>query len=338
MPDNDIILKTNNLEIGYFHHNKKLPVFSHISLTARRGELISLIGRNGSGKSTLLKSIVRINKILGGDILLEGQSIYNYKLKEWAKKIAFVSTEPLTVSNLAVKELVTLGRHPYTNWMFYLTDKDNEIIEEAISLVKINHLASKNIDEISDGERQRAMIARALAQNSQVILLDEPTAYLDLPNKYEIIHLLHDLARNEQKTIIFSSHDLNISIGEADKLWLMDKDITLEGAPEDIILNGTFSHIFDNSIVCFDSNTGEIKLTRSIKKEVYLEGEEKPYLWTKRALERTGYIITKNQNNAIKINITRQANELKWNITINGINKVFNSIYDLNVYLKLTKD
>ncbi len=332
--DTDKILRISDLEIGYFHNKKRTSVFNNISLSARKGELVGLIGKNGIGKSTLLKTIARLNKRLAGEIFLNNKKILDYDLREWAKNISFVSTDPLNISNLTVKELISLGRHPYTNWMFLLSKFDEEIINKAISLVKINHLVSKNIDEISDGERQRVLIARALAQNTDIIILDEPTAFLDLPNKYEIIHLLHELSKNEWKTIIFSSHDLNISITEADKIWLMDDKNIYEGAPEDLVLNGIFEHLFDNSLVNFDKTTGEVKLSRKQISEIYLTGSGNGFFWTKRALERLNYQVNEKINNPVKVNISSSGKKFIWELELNKKKFAFNSIYELNLHLK----
>ncbi|MFC2138121.1 ABC transporter ATP-binding protein [Bacteroidota bacterium] len=331
---NDKILNISDLEIGYFQKNQKKSIFKNISLSARKGELIALIGRNGVGKSTLLKSIARINNFINGKILIHGKPIHEYNLKDWAKKLSFVSTEPVNITNLTVKELVTLGRHPYTNWMFSLTNEDHEVIDKSISIIKINHISSKNIDEISDGERQRALIARTLAQNTDIIILDEPTAYLDLPNKFEIIHLLRELSKNENKTIIFSSHDLNIAITEADKIWLMDEKNIFEGAPEDLVINGTFERLFDNSEVNFNKSSGEVKLMHKSTGEVFLSGSGIEYIWTQRSLERLSIVVSIDKTLPIKVRIVNVNNIINWELELYDEKFVFNSIYELNLHLK----
>ena len=335
--DNEIILDISDLEIGYLKQKKKLPVFKDISLSARKGELIALIGKNGIGKSTLLKTLARINNLLSGEIYIKNKSILKYTLKEWAKTISYVSTDPVRISNLTVKELVTLGRHPYTNWKFSLNEEDHNIIDQSISIVKIEDLELKNIDEISDGERQRALIARTLAQNTDIIILDEPTAYLDLPNRFEIIHLLHELSRNEQKTIIFSSHDLNLAISLADRIWLMEGEKIFEGAPEDLVLNGAFEHIFDNSIISFDKSTGQIKMVRNNMNEVFVNGSGNAYSWTKKAIERLNFKISDNNKCIIKVNITEKQDKLQWELEINGKKFAYNNIYELNLHLNQIK-
>jgi len=334
---NDFILTISELEIGYFNQKKISSVFKNISLSVREGELIALIGRNGVGKSTLLKTIARINRFVNGEIQINNRPINQYTLKEWAKKISFVSTDPVYISNLTVRELVSLGRHPYTNWMFSLSEKDRNIINKSINTVRINDLEFKNIDEISDGERQRALIARTLAQNTDIIILDEPTAYLDLPNRFEIIYLLHELSKNKQKTIIFSSHDLNLAISLADKIWLMEGASIFEGAPEDLVLNGTFEHIFDNSLINFDKITGQIKLIRESIDEIYVSGSGNAYIWTKKAVERLNFNISKNSNSLIKVYITEKQKKLIWELEINGKKFVYNNIYELNLHLNQIK-
>lgn len=335
MDDNtNILLNIVDLDIGYVQQKKAFPVFQNINITAIEGELIGLIGRNGIGKSTLLRSIARINRTIQGNIYLRSKSIYEYKLKNWAKELSFVSTEPVKIQNLTVKELVTLGRYPYTNWAFNINKHDEDIIEKSISLVNISHLKNKNIDEISDGERQRAMIARTLAQDTDVILLDEPTAFLDLPNKYEIIHLLNNLARNENKTILFSSHDLTIALSEADKIWLMENDTIYEGAPEDLVLKGIFGHLFDDSGIVFDINTGDIKLKNKKQSEIYVQGHGPEYNWTIKALDRMGYNVSENKELPLKVFITSENNTRSWELYNNNEKIVFNSIYKLTLRLK----
>ena len=236
-------ISLSNLSIGY----RRRVVACNLNLSADESELIALIGRNGAGKTTLMRTIARLHPALSGEIMIAGKPLVQYSRTELAGMLGIVSTEPVSVSHLTVKQLVSLGRFPHTNWIGKLAGKDIGMIEEAMQLTNIKLLAQKTLHEISDGERQRAMIARTLAQDTDVILLDEPTAFLDIPNRYEIINLLRHLARTKQKTILFSTHDLNIAMQEADKIWLMDDGVVYEGVPEDLTFNRQVSQMFDRT-------------------------------------------------------------------------------------------
>jgi len=214
----DILLRTEELEIGFrTAGTRNISLMSEISVNARQGELITLIGRNGSGKSTLLRSLMRLQPVLSGSILLNNRNIEDHSRREFAMLCGFVSTEAISTGNLSVYELVALGRFPYTNWIGKVRAEDRDLIDSSLERVGLMALKDKMLAEISDGERQRAMIARALAQDTDLLILDEPTAFLDLPNRYEVIKLLKDLTR-QGKSVIFSTHDLNIVIDQVDKI------------------------------------------------------------------------------------------------------------------------
>ncbi|MCH7658592.1 MAG: ATP-binding cassette domain-containing protein, partial [Bacteroidetes bacterium] len=241
MRNREPVLLTNELEIGFtVSKYRKDSVYSGINISAANGELVALIGQNGIGKSTLLRTLANLQKALSGEILIKDTEISEYKRIEIARIISFVSTEPVRIANLKVFELVALGRFPHTNWAGRLKQGDRKVVQEAIRLVGLEGFEQKPVSEISDGERQRAMIARTLAQETGIVILDEPTAFLDLPGKYEIIQILNDLASNTGKTIIFSTHDLNIALHQADKIWLMLPGEIVAGAPEDLVLKPRF--------------------------------------------------------------------------------------------------
>ncbi len=349
MKNNDIILNIQNLDIGY---SSAKAILSDIRLTANRGELIALIGRNGAGKSTLLRTISKLQKPLSGDIIIDKKNINSFSRNELAKMISFVSTEAININNLKVVDLVSLGRFPHTNWFGKLKVHDLTLINEAISMVSMEDYVNNNVNEISDGERQRVMLARTLAQDTEVIILDEPTAFIDLPNKYEIISILNQLAKNRNKTIIFSTHDLNIAIQQADKIWLMlpndthkQKGEIIEGAPEDLILNNTFSMIFDNKKLNFDKTNGDFKIFNQNTKAtnrlglIIEESIEPIYTdWTKKALERLGFEVDCNKSLKENIIIKKDADKIQWLFEKNNDKFVFNSIYELSVKLKASCD
>ncbi|OFX86435.1 MAG: hypothetical protein A2W99_13435 [Bacteroidetes bacterium GWF2_33_16] len=326
MKTSNKILEIKNLEIGYPVSKKSFySLFSDINLTAKKGELVAVIGKNGVGKSTLLRSIAGLQDSIHGQVTINDILISDYSRSEFAGLVSFVSTEIVHVNNLRVFDLVALGRFPHTNWFGKLEEKDIVAVNRALEMVGMKGFASKNINEISDGERQRVMIARTLAQDTQLIILDEPTAFLDLPNKYEIVHLLNNLSKTEKKTIIFSTHDLNIAIQEADKIWLMLNNGIIEGAPEDLILNETFNRIFDHTNLNFDKVKGDFRMKRKHSEKIGLIGEGIYYTWTKKALERMNFTVDKGNVSIPHVLV----NQSTWQyVNENSIISV-NSIYEL---------
>ena len=328
------ILTTENISIGYITAGKtKQPVFSNINLKAGKGESIALIGRNGIGKSTLLRTLARLQKPLSGKTFLKNVDLKNYKRQDLARLVSFVSTEIIRAGNLNLFELVSLGRFPYTGWIGKLNSDDMRIINDSISRVGISHLAGKVLNEMSDGERQRAMIARALAQDTEIIILDEPTAFLDLPNRYEIIRLLNELTASKDKTIIFSTHDLNIALQEADKVWLMEKNRIVEGAPEDLIVKRDIYRLFEESRLDFDMEKGDFRLSREKTGKICLSGKGILRYWTQRALERIGYEVTDKKGVNLSVIIKEDKNNPEWIYIKNGNKINCNSIYKLTLHL-----
>ncbi|MFC2096288.1 ABC transporter ATP-binding protein [Bacteroidota bacterium] len=336
MQDQQNILKIENLEIGYpSKKNGSNILFDKINLLGNSGELIALVGKNGIGKSTLLRNITGLQKPINGNIHFFDKQREEYSRSEFARMVSFVSTEIVNVSNLSVFDLVSLGRFPHTNWFGKLRLSDIDRSKRALEMVGMNGFDRKNINEISDGERQRVMIARTLAQDTRIIVLDEPTAFLDLPNKYEIVHLLNKLSKQENKTIIFSTHDLNIAIQEADKIWLMLNDEIVEGAPEDLILDETFNKIFDKSNLSFDKVKGDFRMQRKHSAKIGLIGEGTYYTWTKKALERMNFKVEKGNESIQNVKIEMGNDSCMWNLRDNDTKYEFKSLYELSLYLKV---
>lgn len=226
------------------------------------GELTALIGRNGTGKSTLLRTIAALAKPQSGHITIEGKDINSLSRKEIAARIAFVSTEDVRVQNLHVWDVVSLGRAPYTNWVGRLTAEDEEVVRKSLELVGMSGFEEASMDSLSDGERQRVMIARALAQDTPIILLDEPTAFLDLPNKYEVCLLLKRLAHKEGKCIIFSTHDLSIAIELCDTIAMIEGGKFHHGTAEMLISSGQMQQLFNTTQIEFDAERGNVRLKK----------------------------------------------------------------------------
>lgn len=329
------VLLTSDLEIGFILNNhKKEIVYSGINVSAAKGELVALIGQNGIGKSTLLRTLANLQKSLSGEILIKGTEISEFKRIEAARLISFVSTEPVRIANLKVFDLVALGRFPHTNWAGRLKQRDRQLVQQAIRLAGLEGFEQKSVSEISDGERQRAMIARTLAQETGIMILDEPTAFLDLPGKYEIIQILNDLASNTEKTIIFSTHDLNIAMHRADKIWLMLPHEIVSGAPEDLVLNNRFADIFKDSDLQFDIHKGDFLLPVDFKGEIGLFGKGLAGLWTKKALERIGLKVTEAGKQEYIVTVREKDGVIQLCLKTGDKKNEFGSIYQLSLYLK----
>ena len=211
-----ILLK--NLSIGYRQKTDSRKVLKDVNLSIFSGELVCLLGPNGIGKSTLLRTLSGLLPKLSGTIMINGRALEEYSEKELSKQVGVVLTDHPQLRNMRVEELVALGRSPYTNFFGGLSSEDKVFVDEAIFLVGIDKLRGRMIRELSDGERQKVMIARALAQQTPVIILDEPTAFLDFPSKVEVMKLLRNLAHDMHKTILLSTHDLDLAVRLADTL------------------------------------------------------------------------------------------------------------------------
>lgn len=334
MSNQKINITLNDLSVGYKKGKNFVAIKDGINLSAHSGELIALIGSNGIGKSTLLRTLTGFQKAIGGEILLNDRNLNSFSIKELARVMSFVSTEAIRVQNLRVWELLAMGRYPYTNLIGTLTDEDNCIIKRAIQQVGLNGYEDRMIDQISDGERQRAMIARTLVQDTPLIILDEPTAFLDIRNRYEIIHLLHDFVKNENKTVLFSTHDLNISTSEVDKIWLMLDDKVVEGAPEDLILAGNFDQMFHSDKVYFNSGSGDFMLRKNSLGSYALIGSEGQIsTWTGRALQRIG-LVCDGSDPLVVVDIPSEEKNTIWEVEINSTEKlVCSSLYELTAAL-----
>jgi len=249
-----ILLQTKNLSIGYHSKKAQNSIASNINLSLEKGKLIALIGANGIGKSTLLRTITGIQKPISGTVLLHKKSILEYNSMQMAQQLSIVLTEKLPPSNLTVFELVALGRQPYTNWVGTLTPTDLAKINEALELTQIDHLASKKHFEISDGQLQKVLIARAIAQDTPLIVLDEPTTHLDLLHKVSLFKLLKKLASETQKCILFSTHDIDLAIQLSDEIIVMNNGKVIQNPPEILIKEGVFNSLFHDENIFFDSD------------------------------------------------------------------------------------
>ena len=234
------ILSTNQLTIGYRIPGKPpLLLAPSMNLELGAGEVVSLLGPNGSGKSTLIRTLAGLHPPISGTVEILGQVVRSNQVLQTARVLSLVLTDRIEVQHLTVRQLVSMGRYPYTGWLGRLGSQDKEKVEEAMNLVKMSTLADQCLHDLSDGEQQRALLAKALAQDTPVIILDEPTAHLDLPNRISLMRTLRRLAKETDKTILFSSHDLDLAIHTADRLWLMRRGCSLIDGKSSRFMDGT---------------------------------------------------------------------------------------------------
>ena len=257
MDINNPILTTSNLSVGYSSKKEIKTIATHINLNLKKGELIALIGANGIGKSTLLRTLIGIQPPLSGNVILNEKNINEYDSISFAQNLSIVLTEKLPPSNLTVFEIIALGRQPYTNWLGNLSDNDISKINEAMELTQITSLAEKKHDEISDGQLQNVLVARALAQDTPLIILDEPTTHLDLLHKVSLFKLLKKLAKENNKCILFSTHDIDMAIQISDEMIIMSDENVVQDQPCNFISKGNFETLFKNEHIAFDSEKGK---------------------------------------------------------------------------------
>jgi iron complex transport system ATP-binding protein len=313
-------LSTSSINVGYTNSRKENRLFENLNLELYPGQLICLMGPNGSGKSSLIRTFAGLQKPLSGEIRINTLS------HDRSHQIAVVLTDKINAANLSAYEVIAFGRYPYLNWDIRLSKTDREIIDQSISQVHIEHLIEKKMFELSDGQMQMVMIARALAQNTPLILLDEPTAHLDLNNRVEIMKLLRNLSRTTHKAILVSTHELDLALQMADGIWLTGKEKNIiSGFPEDLVLNGAFDSIFQ--FKGFDLKSGKIQHESHLGIQVQLKGQGAEYLWTKNALERNGFEVT-DQSGSIQVSVVSN-DTLKWNLYKNGSEISFVSLAEL---------
>lgn len=303
------------------------PVATDVNVTLRAGELVCLIGPNGAGKSTLLRTLAGLQPALAGQVLLGGDDVRRLSAKEIAHRLSMVLTDRADVGNLTASEVIGLGRNPYTNWLGQLTPQDAATIDWAATSVGVAPFAGRRFNELSDGERQKVMIARALAQQPSVIILDEPTAFLDLPHRIEILCLLRDLART-QCAILLSTHDLDLALRTADVVWLLSPGKPLlVGAPEDLVLRGAFDAAFSRQFVTFDPLAGAFKPKANPGAHVAVMGHGLHAVWTERALERAGYGL--HANAPVQVEVLDKHGQARWRVNSDGVMSEYHTLYDL---------
>lgn len=311
------ILDIQNLTAGYSQGVGKpsINVVKDVSETLHAGELVCVIGPNGAGKSTLLRTIAGMQPAIKGHIKLMGKDIRVMKASERALQLSLVLTQKMDVGFVSGYDLVALGRSPYTGWMGQLSAHDHSVIQEAIRLVGAQNLADRIFDTMSDGERQKILIARALAQEPTLMILDEPTAFLDFPRRVECMSLLRELAHRTKRTIILSSHDLDLALRYADRIWLLPYNGELRiGMPEDLVLSGAFQSTFENMGVQFDMSSGTFQTVHRTNKKIVLLGSGGiNHFWTQRALEREGFTVEAEYTSGLTtVDLVEENNRCRW--------------------------
>lgn len=254
------VIHSENLSIGYNSKNNTKIIIEDCDISLSSGKLVALIGANGIGKSTLLKTLTGIIPPIKGNIFINEKKLGDYSPKELAQELSIVLTESLPPSNLTVYEIVALGRQPYTNWLGTLTPEDKTKIEDAIALTGIGTFRDKRHFEISDGQLQKALITRALAQDTSIIILDEPTTHLDLVHKVSLIKLLQKLTHETGKTILYSTHDIDLAIQLCDEMIVLTPNKLVKDQPCNLIEQNVFNELFQNESVVFDKTIGKFKV------------------------------------------------------------------------------
>lgn len=255
--------KLHDLSTGYLLKGGKRLVTQHITADLKAGELTCLLGPNGAGKSTLLRTMSAFQPALDGTMWLDGKPLESYTTSELAMRIGVVLTERPDLRGMRVRELVAMGRSPYTGFWGRLSTDDEMAVDEAIRQVGIRDLEERMVHTLSDGERQKVMIAKTLAQQTPIIFLDEPTAFLDFPSKVETMLLLRRLAREMKKIVFLSTHDLELALQTADRLWLLGKQTAIMiGTPHELAANGSLPRFFAGPGIAFDEAELRFKVVR----------------------------------------------------------------------------
>ena len=320
-------ITAKQLSIGYQHSARETIVASGLDCSLCGGELVCLLGPNGAGKSTLIRTLAGMQKPLAGELRLSGKAMSEIAPRERARAVSVVLTDAMPSGMMDAYSLVSLGRHPYSGWFGGLTAQDRERIEWSIVAVGAEPLANRQVSELSDGERQKMSVARALAQEAKLMLLDEPTAFLDLPRRVELMSILRNLAHRENLALLLSTHDLDLALRFADRVWLMTLEGNLlQGAPEALALNGQFAEVFASENLDWDASSGSFCAHPVTSLKVILEGQGIEQVWTQRALERLGFGIAQvNEEAAFSLKVNKNT----WEVERFGLNQNFKNIESL---------
>jgi iron complex transport system ATP-binding protein len=321
------VLKMIDLCVGYPSPSGEVLLFRDLNLTLSSGNLVCFMGPNGAGKSTLIRTLAGLHRPLRGAV--ERQGIRTMQRQGIPHTVSVVLTDRVSSANLTVRELITYGRYPHLDWRLKLTARDTHLVERVIDDLNLRNLIGRKIYQLSDGQMQMAMIARALAQDTPVLLLDEPTAHLDLNNRVEIMNLLREIAHQTGKAILIATHELDLALQTADLIWLTGKqEDMITGIPEDLVLNGSFDSVF--MFKGFDLRTGKMQHEPYRNTPVTLSGKGHVYLWTRNALERCGYEVTTDKQ---RIGIEAH-DAVSWTLRSGGAVREVSTINELLSFLQ----
>ena len=249
-----------NATVGYRDGKREIAVVTDINAALYKGEVVALIGANGAGKSTLLRTLSAFQHPLSGKVVYATGNSVEPSAQELARYVSIVLTENNLLS-LSVAELVALGRSPYTNFLGYLTAADKAVVAAAMERMGVRHLATRPVATLSDGERQKCMIAKAIAQGTPLMLLDEPTAFLDFRSKVQLFRTLRDLAREAGKAVLVSTHDIEMALRFAHRLWLIDGTTLYDGSVAELAEKGLLQRFIDGDGIAYDNKNGRIEIT-----------------------------------------------------------------------------
>ncbi len=316
------IIETYNLSTGFI--KKRTPdvvLQKDINVGLKSGELVFLLGVNGSGKSTLMRTLLGLHKPIDGDVFYDGIPVGKIREKELARKVSVVFTEALTGSYLTVYDIVAMGRYRFAPLYGKLAAKDKEIINNALRQVEMSGFSDNIFSKLSDGEKQKVLIARALAQETPFMFFDEPAAFIDAPGKIALMELLADIAKNQNKGVLLTTHDIEMALHYADKIWLLKKEKPLiEGIPEDLVLNGHIQKYFNHNDIIFNETTALFEKRKNVtKKRINVSGDGVRAIWLSNALKRKGFEVSVSNVNNIDNGVICKNNIFE--IVINGKTK-----------------
>lgn len=303
--ENREVISASQLSIGFRRKGRTDKVlYSGLSFSLNQGEVVALLGANGAGKSTLLRTLSSVQPVLEGSLQLFGKPLGAYRERERSRLIGLVLTERILAGGLTASELVSLGRQPHTGFLGRLNREDERVVAESLSAVGMESKAGSYVAELSDGERQKVMIAKVLAQECPVILLDEPTAFLDVSSRIETMNLLHRIAVDQRKTVLLSTHDLEQALLLSDRLFILSRHGFRCGVPEDLVFSGELEETFRREGISFDRLSGTFRPTADYDRKAFVQAPSDFLYWTKNLLERNGIGITdESQSAAIRIEV-----------------------------------
>lgn len=314
-------LEATGVDAGYVNGRRTKTVVHDVDTVLHPGQFVCLLGPNGAGKSTLLRTLVGSQKALGGTVRLCGQPMSSTTARERAQRLSVVLTDRIDVGYLTVRELVTIGRTPRVGWLSRLGSGDRDVVQRSLDAAGAADLADRQVTELSDGERQRVMIARALAQEPEVLVLDEPTAFLDLTRRVELLALLRELTESHHLAVLMSTHELELALRHADALWLVHPDGHFSaGSPEDLAYAGEIAGAYAADGVEFDEERGTFVPSVEASMEnaptrVLLSGEPRARRWVTRAVERAGWQVVESGPASAQVALKGDGPVVAWETT-----------------------